>query len=59
MEIRKLTDQEIYEMNMEEIERYFREYVEYERKGYWTAFMGVEIDSPPSKPKLLKYNNGR
>jgi len=57
METRKLTDIEIEESNMDALDVYLRQVEEYETKGYWTAFMGVKMDTPPEEPKFLDYND--
>jgi len=52
-----LSDVEIEESNMDALDQYLAQVKEYEEKGYWTGFMGVKIDTPPSEPTFLDYND--
>ena len=51
-----LSNEEIDKMNMDKIDDYLEQQKEYEKKGYWTGFMGVKIESTPPEPKFIEYN---
>jgi len=52
----KLTDQEIDERNMDSIDAYIAAKKEYDEKGYWTGFMGIQCPEEPQEPRLLTYS---
>ena len=51
-----LTDVQIDEINMSLIDKYLEAKKEYQEQGYWTGFMGAQVNEHPKEPRLLRYS---
>lgn len=48
-------NQDMDSQNIDEIDRYIEQKKEYDKKGYYTAFMGLKVYEEPKDPEFFDY----